>query len=397
MTRVKVAAHPSFEEVVASLDRQHEKLCSASAGLLETVAYLDEMHSWGDDETSLECFLSARYSVSSGTAYEWVRVSRALRSLPAIRESFASGQLSWDQLRPLTKVATSESDQRLANEAPNMRVGRLWREARRLERSRNQKEMKDDHQVRNFHMQWDEEKRFLHVQGTFAAEQGAAFQEAVERRAAEIKLEEDDPPFDRHGARQADAVAELVTSSNGEDAPPATLVVHADAAVLARDGSDRSGDSGGSATETDPDETLLAETESGAQLTDEAVRRLACDARIEWVLEADGRAVGIGRRGRAVPGWLLRPLKYRDPECRFDGCSRTQSLISHHVVHWADGGPTDLDNLIRLCKLHHRLLHECGWIMTGHPGAEVRFHRPRAGPDRPKSRPMRELVASAFP
>ena len=67
ITRVKVTARPSFDELVESLDRHHERLCGASAGLLETVAYLDKAENWGDDETSLSCFLSARFGIGSGS------------------------------------------------------------------------------------------------------------------------------------------------------------------------------------------------------------------------------------------------------------------------------------------------------------------------------------------
>ena len=381
---MKVIARPSFEDVVASLDRRRERHCAALADLLETVAYLDETESWGDDETSLECFLSARYAVSAGTVYEWVRVARALRELPAIREAFASGHISWDQLRPLTRFATRETDEQLSIEAPTMRVGKLWREAQRHERTRKHREMKSHRQARSFRMQWNEDRTELYVDGTFDAEQGASLQEAVERRASEVNLkDEGDPPFDPQGARQADALVELATSSGGEASVP-TLVVHADAAVLT-----------GRAEETAT--ATLAETESGAQLTDETVRELACDSRVEWVLESEGRTVGIGRRGRQVPGWLNRQLRFRDPECRFDGCNRRRSLIAHHIVHWARGGPTELGNLIRLCKTHHRLLHDCGWSLSGDPESEVSFHRPRAGPEAARRRAMTHLVAAGFP
>ena len=356
---MKVVARPSFDQLVSALDRHHAELCTASAALLQTIAYLDQTESWGGDETSLECFLSARFGVTSGTAFEWVRVARTLRVLPAIREAYEAGHLSWDQVRPLTRFATPETDERLALDAPAMRVGQLWRDARRLERERKQREPESDRQMRYLRMEWDEDKRFLHLEGDLPAEQGAAVEAAIERRAEDVVVE-DDVLYDRKGARLADALTELVTSSR-DDSERATLGVHADAAVVAGLPATRS---------------ALAETESGVQLSDEAVRRLACDARIEWVLEDAGRAVGIGRRGRTVPGWLLRQLRFRDPECRFDGCSRRSGLVVHHIVPWARGGPTDLDNLVRLCPRHHRLVHECRWVISGHPERRLRFHDP---------------------
>ncbi|WP_146053575.1 HNH endonuclease signature motif containing protein, partial [Amycolatopsis lurida] len=34
---------------------------------------------------------------------------------------------------------------------------------------------------------------------------------------------------------------------------------------------------------------------------------------------------------------------------------------AHHIHHWADGGPTDLRNLVLLCGFHHRLIHHGDW------------------------------------
>ncbi len=36
-------------------------------------------------------------------------------------------------------------------------------------------------------------------------------------------------------------------------------------------------------------------------------------------------------------------------------------IDGHHLVHWAEGGSTALENLVLLCHRHHRLVHEGGW------------------------------------
>jgi hypothetical protein len=33
---------------------------------------------------------------------------------------------------------------------------------------------------------------------------------------------------------------------------------------------------------------------------------------------------------------------------------------AHHLTSWLAGGPTNLNNLILVCRHHHRLLHEPG-------------------------------------
>ncbi|HEY3259894.1 MAG TPA: HNH endonuclease signature motif containing protein, partial [Pseudonocardiaceae bacterium] len=42
---------------------------------------------------------------------------------------------------------------------------------------------------------------------------------------------------------------------------------------------------------------------------------------------------------------------------------------AHHITHWADGGPTNLTNVVLLCGRHHRLVHHSDWdcaIVDGH-------------------------------
>lgn len=361
ITPMEVVGPASEDRLTTMLDRATSAVAAASAEALRTVAEYDERRLWRrDGATSMTSWLAGRYGLAWGTAREWVRVAHALRQLPMIAEAYATARLSRDQLRPLTSFATPDADARWAREAPHIRPATLHREARRHERIRTE-DAREIHRRRYLWLHWDREVPALHIEGMLPAEQGAALKTALERRAGEIVLEEPPagPPRD---AKMADALVELVAGREAQDAPQATVVVHAGAEVLAREESDRA--------------PWLAETDAGIRLASEGVRRLACDARIEWVLEWQGRPVGIGRRGRAVPGQLLRVLRHRDGSCRFPGCERKRWLNAHHLVHWADGGATNLDNLVLLCHAHHRLVHDGGWRISGHPGRDLRFHDP---------------------
>ena len=108
----------------------------------------------------------------------------------------------------------------------------------------------------------------------------------------------------------------------------------------------------------------------------ETARRLGCDGLVECVLGDHRRSLGIGRRSRLVPAWLRRQLWYRDSGCRFPGCGTKNFIHAHHRKHWADGGPTDLFNLILLCGYHHRFLHEHGWMIEGDLDGKPRFRKP---------------------
>jgi hypothetical protein len=80
-------------------------------------------------------------------------------------------------------------------------------------------------------------------------------------------------------------------------------------------------------------------------------------------VERGGSALSVGRKTRAIPPSIRRALKARDAGCQFPGCTCKSWLDAHHVEHWARGGHTDLANLIQLCRRHHRLVHEGGWVV----------------------------------
>jgi hypothetical protein len=92
----------------------------------------------------------------------------------------------------------------------------------------------------------------------------------------------------------------------------------------------------------------------------------------------NGSILNVGRRTRTVPPALRRALEVRDQGCRFPGCG-LRFAEGHHVTHWADGGETKLDNLVLLCRHHHRLLHEEGWSMQWWGQGRPVFFDPRGG------------------
>ena len=115
--------------------------------------------------------------------------------------------------------------------------------------------------------------------------------------------------------------------------------------------------------------------EDGPVLATETLRRIACDSAIVRILESgDGEPLDIGRKTRVIPPSMRRALKRRDRGCRFPNCTNTRFVDGHHIRHWADGGATRLDNLVLLCRHHHRLLHE-GMYYVVKDGAHFIFCR----------------------
>jgi HNH endonuclease len=94
----------------------------------------------------------------------------------------------------------------------------------------------------------------------------------------------------------------------------------------------------------------------------------------------------LGRATRVVSPGLRRALAVRDGGCAAVGCDRPPAWTdAHHVEHWLHGGPTSLDNLVLLCRVHHRAVHEGGWHLGRDPTSgrvlltpPARRHAPRA-------------------
>ena len=90
-----------------------------------------------------------------------------------------------------------------------------------------------------------------------------------------------------------------------------------------------------------------------------------------------GEALELGRAVRLPNTALRRKLELEQPEgCAWNGCDLPIAWTeAHHIIHWADGGDTNADNLILLCRFHHGRIHTTGWTVekTG-PGQAIITH-----------------------
>jgi hypothetical protein len=119
-------------------------------------------------------------------------------------------------------------------------------------------------------------------------------------------------------------------------------------------------------------------TLDGSPLSVETVRRMACDAQIiPAVLGTHGEVLEQGRADRLYNRAQIRHLWLRDRHCTFPGCTRPATWCdAHHLIHWADGGPTDTDHGALLCQRHHTVVHAnryAGEVVTGPNGPSVKW------------------------
>jgi len=99
--------------------------------------------------------------------------------------------------------------------------------------------------------------------------------------------------------------------------------------------------------------------DAGTLLAPETVRRLACDASlIPVVLGGEGEILDYGRSVRLFTPAQTKRLWLRDRGCTFPRCTMPpQWADAHHLIHWADGGATDVDQAALLCDRHHHVVH----------------------------------------
>jgi hypothetical protein len=402
---------------------------AATCRWLGLVAEFDTRGGWGEwGCRSCSHWLSWRCSISPVGAREHVRVAHRLEELPLIRGAFAEGRLSYSQVRALTRVENVEREEELLSLARHATAALLERLVRAyhgvVARARVAAGGGPDRYVT-----WDHaDDGSLLLRARLPAEEGAvvlaALQAAVERGAsAEASVIEGAPmeaasadgtvsaeaaAADRksHDARSDFNAAEAPAFESAEapsfqgasaEAPSLgerradALVLMADT-LLANEPNGRGGDRFQVVVHVDVmtlrDGDGESELADGAPIDGETARRLACDSAIVPLLERAGRPLGVGRKTRSVPPALRRALASRDRGCRFPGCASHRTVDAHHIEHWANGGATNLENLVQLCRHHHRLLHEGGYTVTK-AGSRFVFRRPdgrqiRAFPRKPR-------------
>ena len=98
------------------------------------------------------------------------------------------------------------------------------------------------------------------------------------------------------------------------------------------------------------------------------VRRIACDCKIIPVLlGSEGQPLNLGRTVRTATPAQRIALNERDKVCRHPDCHRPPAdCEAHHVWHWLDGGPSDLDNMILFCRGHHTGHHKGDFTVAAH-------------------------------
>jgi hypothetical protein len=344
-----------------------ERICSLAAHIdaalcdwLELVAELDRRGTWADwGAQSCAQWLAFTCSIAPRTAREHVRIAARLTELPVTTAAFRRGELSYSKVRAITRVEDVTREEELvtlARAASAAQLDRIVGAHARCIRAEQ-----PDVRRRFVSLLADDDGTWV-LQGRLGAEEAAVVEAALaahrERAPAERGPAGPQPPEDQEsvagaGERTADALVAMATGalSGGSvegaatGRPEVTILVDVEALALEGEAAGR------------------CELEGGVPVAAETARRLCCDAGIVVSTQRNGKVLDVGRRRRTISPALSRALRARDGWCQFPGCTNHRFVDAHHIEHWARGGATNLDNLVLLCRHHHRLVHEGGFTL----------------------------------
>ncbi|MEX2294054.1 MAG: DUF222 domain-containing protein, partial [Acidimicrobiales bacterium] len=328
-----------------------------------------------DGALSMADWLAYRHHISRPTARQWVRAATALEALPAIRERFVAGHLSFEQVHHAVGFATPADDEHLATLLPSLSCAEI--ELMATQRRRARRSVHDEaRRLTHVRLRPDRSGMGVRLSGYLPNDDAAIVKAALGRRAEAAGPDPETGLWAPHDRRTAGALRDLCaddlarSAAEGSEPDAAMVVIHAPAELLADNTVERSA------------------TINGAPITVDVLRRFLCDTRIEVHYDTpDGRTIGVGRATRNPPNWLRRRVISRDHHrCRWPGCGRAIRHL-HHMQHWTNGGPTDAANLMGVCWHHHHLLHEGDWNATGNADTQITITSPqgrtlqsRAGP-----------------
>jgi len=408
---------PCYKES-ARLGAEITELCSyiyaATYRLLTLIREFDEKNYWGlPGLCSCAHWLNFQCGIGMNAAREKVRVAHVLKDLPQISEAFRRGELSYSKVRAMTRIADAGNEDYLmmiAHHGTAHHVEKLVSKYRRCKRLQDLQNANKQHDNRSLTWMYDDDGSFV-FKCRMPPEQGAlilkALELAVDRAGnsigavararpvgashardpiSDVTAETSDHSQTREPfhARRADALAEIAeTYLNSEPGTASTadryqVVVHVTAETL--DSVQAPADVGAShARDPIADHThQFSHLDDGPHVTAVTSRRIACDASIvRLIKDENGEPLSIGRKSRVIPPAMRRALRARDDGCRFPGCTNRFYIDGHHIEHWADGGETSLANLVQLCRYHHRLVHEGGFVWEKDTDGRLTFRDAR--------------------
>jgi Domain of unknown function (DUF222) len=306
-----------------------------------------------DGSLGMVAWLRTHGKLSGAAAAEHVETARQLAQLPRTEEALARGEIGYQHAVAMARTAehvgvaqVRKAESMLLKAAETMDPGQFVGVARdfehRVDAASALGEANRAH-ARRYLQIGEPVNGLVRIDGQVTPDAGAIIRTAMEPYARPSKRDERSA-----GQRLADALVEVCRrAGHGTGTAPQLIITAAPDTLAGIEGAP------------------AGQLERGGTVPAETVRRLACDSAITRIIGLGEFEHETSRASRTIPPSTRRALVARDRHCVFPGCDRPAPWCDgHHLVFWADGGPTRLENLGLVCGPHHRKVHEEGWALT---------------------------------
>ena len=375
LTKLREAV-AAVRDLVSSLDVEHMRADDVAA-LVETFAELERLAIagrtlagrrversmvWREQGFSTPArWMAAKAQSTIADAISTIETGRRLEELPETRRALQDGSLSAVQAAEIAVAATCDpgAERSLLETARSSTVARLKERCREVVDAADHDPDAAERIHRSRYLRsWSDPDGAFRMDARLTPDAGARLIAAVRARAKAIANQaRRSGSKERAEAHDADGLVALADGAGAQ-----TVVhVHVDRTAWNRGRIERG-------------ERCFIPGVGPIPVA--AARRLADDGIVKAVLADDADVRAVAHFGRTIPAKTRTALEARDLTCVVPGCDEREDLEIDHVVPYANGGPTALENLVRMCRWHHALKTHRGWRLAGSPGEWRWFKAP---------------------
>ncbi|MCQ4620854.1 DUF222 domain-containing protein [Corynebacterium genitalium ATCC 33030] len=372
------------EEIVAT----YVTVVRSKARLMVLIGDFDQMGLANEcGATSTAAWLIRRLGVSESTAHEYVSVARQLNDFPYLTEMFLDGNLSYSAVRLLLKYLTADNEFELVKMGMELNYHGLESALAGKQKPNEAKE-----EGREYYLRLKQEADGgLKLWGRLNAADGEAFKAALKighlaSAAEDGELEKllggdgvvDNEKVDEliHEKEKDEEARQAKREVSGFGLPTPRALVFSLMGIV-------------NMARTKPISTLRAPgahvnvmmtvdgrayLPNNAGATTETLEHLVSNALVRLdTVSNQGLILNTGRSTRlATDGQVNALMAMWGGQCATPGCTHRRFMEMHHIRDWAEGGMTDLDNLLPLCSGCHSLVTE-GYTTITRNGHEIVF------------------------
>lgn len=333
-------------QLTTSITSAHRSLTIHKAAFLMHLAEFDERGLGGSAGTV--AWMMRTQNLPRRTAYEYLGIGRRLRDFPLLKEYFSRGDITYSVVRFLLAYLTPDNEEELVGLA----LAHTLQELETLFAGRERTGGRSRKAKNRLSVTVDKETGGVRFWGSLDPENGADFLASL--KAAELaggaaedpKAPEDPDAPDSSGTRFGTPVAASLFGA------------FINLLRLARTNTEAQTTAPGAQV------TVIVDTDDHPRLPGQpaapgnALLRSIINGFLSVQIRGSGgRILHLGRSSRLVNRAQEKALLTRwNHCCAAPGCDHTRWLEFHHIIGWASGGLTDLDNLIPLCAAHHAMI-----------------------------------------